>query len=283
MIFETDGMRLVAVRHMFNGPCNDLLVCQDTASPLRPYYTLLVVTDSACAKQFLHIISSSEKPGNPDYQSCLRIFSQNEFLCFLFPYRAQRRLSAFAESQLNASRRRETMAVNLVMECLETPFPYPFLYLILVQDNVNLLADDKVYFTPFVDLAELDENKDEASCVDVCARLLLQHLDDDSQRSLKTLVLLRKKLTRSSYQSFPELYKDIRLAMLPDGQTSIFARIRRAWHQNKKRLFNVLLVIFLITIVLAILILLGQLIFGDVVLFSMLENKFRTIGTEILG
>ena len=59
--------------------------------------------------------------------------------------------------------------------------------------------------------------------------------------------------------------------------------LRGAWRRNSDRLFKILLVIFAVLILVALITLLGQLIFGDSILFRLFENKFRVIGTEKLG
>lgn len=282
MIYETGEMRLEVVGEIFRGSVNDVLVCKDINSAAQTVYTLISVHDSESVKKILRIFSNDPRTANePPY---LLRFAHNEEMCFLFPYRAQRKLTSFAAGQTDSVYRREKIAISLVMECLSTSFPFPFLYLILKQKNIHLNQDDSVYFTPELDLAELDENKNESTCVSRCAGILLAILAPHSKgRKPSTgYELIRKKRLKKGYSGFSELYHDVRLTATEAKKPSLSARLKAFWSRNKDFIFRLLLFICGILMTAAAILLISQLLFGDVPLLRLFGNSFKEIGTENL-
>ena len=157
MVYHADDMILSPVREILRGPVYDVLVCQDLRSSSRACYLLLAVHDRETAKRLLMVLQDSER-GSGEEKPFLKMFTENELLCLLFPYRPDRRLDRFAQGQLVTPQSRERVCVNLVMECLSVPLPYPLLYLALEKENVHLLQDDGVYFTYSFDLSRMDES-----------------------------------------------------------------------------------------------------------------------------
>lgn len=282
MIYDTGEMRLKTVAEIFRGTVNDVLVCQDLNSSIGAKYTVLSVHDSDCAKKLLRIFAQSERAmEKPPF---IARFAHNEQLCFVFPYRPDRRLSSFAAGQTDSIYRREKIAVSLVMECLSTTFPYPFLYLILKQKNIHLNQDDTVYFTPDFDLSKLDENKNEAACVSRCAGILLNILADPSGRKNRSAGyrLIKKKRMNKGYSGFSELYRDIRITATPAKNPGIKARLSGFWNRNKDDIFHLLLVICGCLMAIAGIFLISQIIFGDIPLLRLFGQPFKEIGTENL-
>lgn len=282
MIYEVDGMKLEVVGEIFRGSVNSVVVCKDLNSSVTAQYTVLSIHDSETIKKALRIFAEDERCSEqPPY---LMRFSQNEELCFLFPYRPERKLFAFAAGQTDSVNAREEIAVAIVMECLSTTFPYPFLYLIIKQKNIHLNQDNSVYFTPHFDLSELDEEKDEAACVSRCAGVLLGILES-RQRGKKRSVshdLIRKKRAKKGYTSFPELYRDIRLTASSSEKPKLKSKLKAFWKNNKDIVFRLLLIFCGILMIAAGVLLISQLIFGDIPLLRLVGNPFKEIGTEDL-
>ncbi len=282
MVYHADNMVLASIQEIFRGPVNDVIVVENLRSTLKERYTLIVVKDRDCAKRLLAILQNSEKESagkNP----CLKMFAENEFLCFLFEYRPERKLERFAPGQLLNPFLQEKVCVNIVMECLSVALPYPLLYLILDQGNVQLEKDNSVYFTYTLDLSQLNEAKNEAACTDRCVDILLQLLQYNSRKRLKSFELLRKKADRKAYRMFPELYRDIRLSAIPEKKLPFTRRVKNFWLRNKDTFFRILLVLCTITVIVALLMLISQLVFGSIPFFRIFENSFGNIGTENLG
>lgn len=283
MIYRTDGMVLSGIRKVFHGALNDVEVCEDTASPARTRYTLLSVMDRNCAKTLLKVFDSSQKRGPNGEPPYLKIFSSGETLCFLFEYRAERRLASFGAGQLTSAVLRELISVNLIMACLTSSLPYPLLYLALAPENIHLAMDNSIYLTPYFDLSQMDPSKMEAQCTDRCVEVLLDVLESGSGKKLKSFELLRKKAQKNAYRNFPELYRDVRLTAVPVQKNSFAARARGWWKRNKDRVFRILLVLCVVSAILALVIFVFQLFFKDVPFFRLFEHSFDKIGTERLN
>ena len=282
MVYETGNMILSPIWEAFCGPVNDVVVCRDLRSPVGMRYTLLVVHDRACVRQMLAVFDQSDRTLPQGQSPYLFRFAQGDDLCFVFEYREERKLSAFAAGQMTTPILRETVAVNLVMECLSSPLPYPLLQLVLTQDCVQIEKDCSVYFTPLVDLSELDPAAGEAECTACCAQLLLSILEPQGRRRLKSYELIRKKSAKRAYSGLPELYHDVKVTSVPLEKQGWRNRLKAFWLRNKDRVFRLLLVLCVIAVICALVLLISQLIFGDIPLLRLFEPSFEVIGTETL-
>lgn len=284
LIYHAGNMALDPIAEIFRGPVNDVLICRDANAPASMRYLLWVIHDRACVKQLLPVFESAEGSSLTGEPAYLLRFTQNDLLCYVFPYREERRLAAFAPGQMINPVIRERICVNLVIECLSSSLPYPLLYLLLRQECIHLEKDNSVFFLPTLDLSELDPEKGEADCVAVCAQILLGLLEGGGRRrrQLKSYELIRKKLTKCAYSGFPELYHDIKLTAIPEHKLGWRARLKGFWIRNKDRIFKILLVLCIIMVILALIFALSQLILGDIPLLRLFERAFEVIGTETL-
>lgn len=285
MVYYAQGMELEVISQVFHGSANDVAVCRDRLSASGTLYTLLAVHDRACARKMLAVMEDSQRTGE---SPCLLRFSQNETMLFLFPYREERKFSAFAAGQMTSPEAGESICINLVMECLSTGLPWPLLYLVLEQDCVQIAKDNTVYFTMILDLKDLEPARTEKNCVSSCARLLLDLLAGPvaggrrRRKKLKSFELIQKKTRKNAYTGFPELYQDIKVTALPTVKPSLKKRARIFWQNNWDRLFQLLLVLCILLVIAAVVILVSQLIFGDVPLLRLFRHAFDVIGTENL-
>ena len=286
MVYSCERMELEVVSELFRGSVNDVAVCRNRLSPAGALYTLLIVHDRACARTMLQVMETGERSGE---SPCITYMTQNEKMIFVFPYREERKFSAFARGQAATHGAAESIGINLVMACLSSGLPWPLLYLALEQDCVQISRENSVYFTPNLDLKDLDPAKNERRCVSACARLLLELLDTSDgkkggrrNKQLKSHELIRKKSAKNAYGGFPELYQDIKLAALPAEKAGMKSRIKGIWRRNRDRLFRVLLVICILLVVLALAMLATQLIFGDIPWLRLFRHTFDVIGTENL-
>ena len=288
MIYYPDGMELEEGSVVFQGSVNDVIICRDRRSAAGTLYTLLSVHDRDCARKMLQVMENRRDEGQ---SPCLFQFSQNETLLFAFPYREPRKFSDFARGQLTSARVSESICVNLVMECLSSPLPWPLLYLVLEQDGVQITKENAVYFDIAVDLRELKPELTEKQCVSSCARLLLELLSAPvvtgrrgrgRRKPLKSFELIRKKSGRGAYNMFPELYHDIKLTALPGRRTSLKKRAAGAWNRNRDILFRILLAVCILLLLCAAIMVVSQIIFGDIPLLRLFQNCFDVIGTENL-
>lgn len=286
MIYYAQNMELEVISRVFCGSVNDVAVCRNRLSASGTPYTLLAVHDRECARRLLTVLDECPRSGE---SSCLMRFSQNETMLFLFPYREERKFSAFAAGQMTSLEAGEAICISLVMECLSANLPWPLLYLVLEQDCVQIAKDNTIYFTMILDLKDLEPARTERNCVSSCARLLLDLLAGPvagggrrRRRKLKSFELIRKKTAKNAYTGFPELYQDIKLTALPQVKSSLRSRFSIFWRNNRDRLFRILLFLCVLLAAAAAVILVSQLIFGDVPLLRLFRHTFDVIGTENL-
>lgn len=278
MIYQHGELMLETVGVGLRGTVNNVFLCRDIGSPLGTLYTLVVVFDRVCAKRMTALMEAPRadlREGKP----YLATFTNNEELCYLFPYRPDRRIATFAEGQLLTNHLKETCCINVMMECLSTLLPHPLLYLVLLQNDLHMEKDGTVYFSYCFDLSQLNAGNDEQACTTLCAQRMLELLATNKRKKLKSYLLLQKRSTNSSYTCFPELYRDIRITAVDPKKENWMKRIRSYLGRNKDNLFRVLLTISVIMVVLMLLIVVSQALFGDVPIFRLFKNAFEVIGT----
>ncbi|MBQ3497088.1 MAG: hypothetical protein IJA73_03070 [Oscillospiraceae bacterium] len=280
MVYYADGKELEVISTVFCGSVNDAYICRNRTSASGALYTLLVVRDRECAKKML-LLCGTDGAG-----AWLWHFAQNEELIFVFPFREERKFSAFARGQAVSAEVAENICVNLVMECLSADLPWPLLYLVLEQDGVQIAKDNTVYFTMCLDLAALDTERTERNCVSSCARLMMELLGGAGaprKRSrVRSFELIAKKSAKNAYGAFPELYRDIKLTAIPEERATLLDRARGAWRRNRDRLFRVLLVLCGVLAAIALAALATQMIYGEIPWLRVFQNTFDVIGTENL-
>ncbi|MEF9972143.1 MAG: hypothetical protein RR731_07520, partial [Oscillospiraceae bacterium] len=264
MIYYFENMMLEVVSTLLHADNNDVLVAADLNSADSAQYTLLVIRDSDCKKKLLSVLDASE--GKAPYQFC---FARNNELIYGLPYRAERKFSSFSRAQRSSPAVAEKICLNLIMECVSSEIPQPLLYLVLTQDSVNISKDNGIFFTPVLDLSLLDETITERECTVFCARMILDLLEGRSKKKLKSCELIRKKCRSNSYSAFSELYRDIRLTAIPEQKTGFKAKIRGVWRRNRDRIFHIFLWLCVLVVIVALIMLISQLIFGDIPLLRL--------------
>lgn len=285
MVYYPEGMELEVVSEVFRGSVNDVLICRDHLSAAGTLYTVLAVHDRDCARDMLRVLESSERGGEPVYT--IR-FTQNETLLFALPYREERKFSTFAAGQITSNIVSEKICVNLVMECLSCSLPWPLLYLVLRQDQIHITKDNTVYFGHMLDLKNLQPEITERDCIVQCAKRLMTLLSTPvagkrrSRKQLKSYQLIYKKIDKKVYNVFPELYQDIKLTALPVRKVSLKHRLMGIWNRNRDTWFKILVVLCVLLVSVTAVMLVSQLIFGDIPLLRLFRNGFDVIGTENL-
>lgn len=278
MTYSTDDMELQVIATCLAGSVNDVVVCRNLRSSIDERYTLLVVHDRSCVKELLAILDSAgtERP----YLFC---FAQNEAMIFAFPYRTERKFSTFAHGQILTPSTGEAICVNLIMACISSHFPPPLLYLILTQDNLHITKENDIYFSQILDLSLLDASKTETDCTVRCAEIIIELLGSVTKKRLRSHELVRRKCRNRSYSYFTELYRDIRLTAIPEKQLGIKDRLRGLWLRSRDKLFRLLLVICVFAAVAALIMLISQIVSGDIPLLRLFKHCFDIIGTEHLN
>jgi hypothetical protein len=108
---------------------------------------------------------------------------------------------------------------------------------------------------------------------------LLSRVTDETTVSY---TLLKKKTGRGGYFKFIDLYKDIQAATVTIEKKKLWVRIKQFFSRNRERIFRTIVVISLIAALIALVMLLSQMFFGDIPLYRLFVNTFKKIGTESL-
>jgi hypothetical protein len=280
MIFESAKQRLSVVKTSLNSEVNDVYICRDLRSSANDLYTVIAVHEHLLVKQLLSILQDIPS-GSTD--SIVDTFSfQGDFI-MVFPYKNARPLKMFYMGDAYPLTRCEDIALNILIACIGTGLPRQLLYLILSQGLVNIGSDDEIYFGYEIDLKDFDVNIGEKECVYECAGILLKILEPQSSDKTISYQLLTRKMANDSYARFSELYRDIRIAAVPKRKRGLRARIRDLFMRNRDTLFAILLRVAIVLTVIALLSLISQILFGDVLWLAFLYNHFKIIGTENLA
>lgn len=254
-------------------------------------YTLVVVKEHETVKTLMEVLSRgrekselllSEKDGGMSDGVLVESFTHGRSYVMVFPYRQERPLESFFVGEAYSLSRCEDICTNLMLTCISCALPYPLLYLILEQGLVNLSRDDSIFLSYGLDLTKLDETKTERDCAVRCADIMLKVLETKSDQKNISYELLSKKSANNSYSRFTELYRDLRIAATPVRKTRILIKIKSFFYRNADRLFGILFWVCLILAIVALVLLLTHLVWGDVPFLRIFFNSFKKIGTESL-
>ncbi|MDR2163243.1 MAG: hypothetical protein LBO70_04795 [Clostridiales Family XIII bacterium] len=276
----TGGMTLKRVSLILQTEVNAVWGCRDFSAVGRPYYTLLVVTNRRIARDMVSVFALSEK--ETERPAYLHSFLWGEDICYLFPYRRERRLVDFVTGQTTTPAVSEQICVNLLLAGMESLLPYPLLFLTFRQGMVHIENDNSVYLTPYLNLTDLDLSISESDCVVACAQIMLDILGASKGKQLKSRRLLSKKVQREAYAHFSEVYHDFNITISSGKKKPLLKRFTEFFSERKDRIFRFILVISVICFIVAIIMLLNYLIFGDFAISKLFGHGLDTIGTEDL-
>ncbi len=280
MIFESSKARLSVVKVSLKNEINDVYVCRDIRSSAKTLYTVIAVHDHTIVKQILNMLQETA------YSKSDRIIdtftSEGDFV-MVFPYQQERLLDKFYMGKSYPITRCEDIAMNMLIACIGSHLPWSLLYLVLEQRRVNIASDDEIFLGYEIELADFDPDIGERNCVYSCAKIILDILEPQSSDKTISYQLLSRKVANSSYSRFSELYRDIRIAAVPKKKRGIIARLKNWFMRNRDRFFAILLRVSVVLAIIAILSLISQLIFGEVLWLAFLYNHFEIIGTENLA
>ncbi|MBQ7583423.1 MAG: hypothetical protein IJT24_02330 [Lachnospiraceae bacterium] len=243
-------------------------------------FTLVVVNDHATVKTLMEIASRNHRPSGEGVM--IESFTSGQSYVLVFPYRQERPLDRFFVGEAYTLSRCETICTNLLLTCISSGLGDPILYLILEQGLINLSKDDGIYLSYAADLTELDRTKTERDCAVKCADIMLSVLETKSDVKNISYELLSKKAANNSYSRFTELYRDLSIASAPVKKRKLLVRIKSFFYRNADRLFGILFWIALILGIVALVLLLTHLVWGDVPFLRIFFNSFKNIGTESL-
>ena len=280
MVYQVNGLALMPIREVYSGPDNDVLICEDMAEEKKNYYTVILIRNHDLAKKILQIFNTEEGAKGKAY---LDVFTQNEDFGMVFPYIKERLITEFYMEDQTSLETCESICINLIMECLSTPMPYPLLYIILMERQVYLRADASVQLGYPKDLTMIDEKIGEDECAVVCATILRDLLQAHADKKAASYELVSRKSKKGAYRKFKDLYFDIKMTSInPDVRNSKLQKAKAVARERSNVLFNILRFICIILIICAILCILSMLTKGKIPFLVFFSNHFKMIGTESL-
>ena len=278
MVYQSDKMTLNSVMKVFEGKVNDVEICADVVNGRSTYYTVLVIKDHYTVKKLLEIIEYS-----PEGKSCyVDMFADENGFCIVFDYVKERKLENFFMAGNLSLKDCEDISLSLVVQCMASKLPYPLLKLVIEQRQFNLMQDNSVALGYALDLETLDKDCDEASCVMKTALVVRDLLEEKLPKKNMGYKLLARKIPRRSYTNFRELYTDIKLAASTGAKRGLLWTIRNFFRKNDGKIFRIVLTISVILAILALIVLISRLVWGDVIFARLFFNTIRKIGTESL-
>ncbi|MCR5654476.1 MAG: hypothetical protein K6G07_02410 [Lachnospiraceae bacterium] len=272
-------MQLRTIQTISKSDVNEVRICENTSGGVRELYTVLVVFDHEVMHRFIDIYNhATYLQETPD----IRMYTEEGKFFIAYPYVAQRPLMDFYMGNTLSLRECEEICVNIIISCMTGNLPWPILYLVLKQRQFHLSKDKSVYLGYSIDLTELSGEIGEGQCTVECAKLLIELLEQKAVRRANSYVLLKRKTEKQTYEYFRDLYKDLRVAMVPIRRGGILLKIKLWFMRNKDTIFRVLLRVSIVLAIFVILTFLTNLIFGDVPWLRLFARGFEQIGLESL-
>lgn len=278
MTFKTEKRLLNVVSQVFASEINEVYICKDVKEPGNIYYTIILIKQRRIAGAIIKAFETgkTEAALYPEY------FSVQGSVGLVFPYESERPLAGFYMGSLCSAGECEAICRNLVIQCMVSEIPPQVLYLTLTQKNIGIQRDNRITFSWFLDLSRYDDSRTRQDCVRQCAEIILRLLEPFPREKAKSYMLIRKKTYKNGYKDFTELYRDLMLTAESEQKPEPGIKRKKIWEEKQELLFRLLLFLCIILILLTSIILLSQVISGEVRLFRLFINPFKKIGTETL-
>ncbi|MBR1860908.1 MAG: hypothetical protein IJ796_03475 [Lachnospiraceae bacterium] len=276
---QTGSNRYKTIQRISKSAANEVTVCRDENDNDGTLVTVLAVEDHNVMRRFIEIY---DKADYIEENTVLDMFSDEGRFFIVYPYVQERALKDFYMGNAMSLHECEETCVNLIIACMTSSLPWPVLYLVLKQREIQLARDNSITLSYRIDLTELDVNVGESQCAIECAKILTFMLESKARRKANSYVLLRKKTEKFSYGSFKELYKDVEIAAEPPRKNGFFASLKAWFSRNKTVLFRILLWTSIILAVFVLITFITNLIFGDVPWLRLFIRSFEKIGLESL-
>ena len=258
---------------------NEIRICSHYNNGNKELYTVIVVKDHNIMHSFIKAYDSAT---NLEEEPNVKTYMERGKFFIVYPYVPGRALVDFYMGKALTLMESEEICINLIIACMTSNIPWPVLYLILKQREINLAKDNTVYLGYKIDLSKLALDVGEAQCTVECARILLDILEEKKKGRANSYVLLKKKSERETYEYFRDLYKDVILSMERKKRRGIILRIKLWFARNKDTIFKVLMWVSLALFIFVILTFITNLIFGDVPWLRLFGRNFDKIGLESL-
>ena len=272
-------LRYKTLHRVKRSSVNEVTICEDIESGTGESVTVLAIEDHYTMRRFIEVY---DKADYIEQNTVLNMFTDEGKFFIVYPYVQERALEDFYMGNAMSLRECEDICVNLIIACMTCNLPWPILFLVLKQREIQLARDGAVSLSYRIDLTDLDPVIGEQGCALECARILTKLLEPKARSKANSYVLLRKKTEKNSYSSFKELYKDVEMAAEPERKRGIRTAIRAWFNRNKPVFFKILLWVSAILALFVIVTFLTNLFFGDAPWLRLFIRSFEKIGLESL-
>ena len=169
MTFESHNSSYTVVSTLFSGEANCCYMARLTDDMEGRSFTIIAVKDHDVIRD---LMEASSRINNITDSQLVDAFTHGNDYVLVFPYRQERPLARFFVGESMALSEIEEIGTNLLLSCISASLPYPMLYLLLEQGQINLAKDGGIFFTYVIDLRDLDLKRTERDCTVKCARIL---------------------------------------------------------------------------------------------------------------
>jgi hypothetical protein len=277
MTFESQKSSYTVVSALLDGEANCCYVARLTDDMGGRSFSIIAVKDHDAIRMLMEAESKIEDLKN---SQLVDAFSYGNDYILVFPYRQERPLSSFFVGESMTLSEIEDIGTNLLLACMTASLPFPILYLVLEQEQINLSKDGGIFLSFNIDLKYLDLKRTERDCTVKCAQILREMLSTKADEKNISYELLSRKSENNSYNTFTELYRDLRIAAMPVEKRGLLVRIKSFFHRNADLLFGILFWVCLILGIVALILLLSHVVWGNVPIIRWFINTFKIIGTE---
>jgi len=277
MTFESQKSSYTVVSTLLDGEANCCYVARLTDDMGGRSFSIIAVKDHDAIRMLMEAESKIEDLKN---SQLVDAFSYGNDYILVFPYRQERPLSSFFVGESMTLSEIEDIGTNLLLACMTVSLPFPILYLMLEQGQINLSKDGGIFLSFNIDLKYLDLKRTERDCTVKCAQILREMLSTKADEKNISYELLSRKSENNSYNTFTELYRDLRIAAMPVEKRGLLVRIKSFFHRNADLLFGILFWVCLILGIVALILLLSHVVWGNVPIIRWFINTFKIIGTE---
>lgn len=268
------------IGEIISNQTNEVCICEETGRQPALYRLLWIIKDRMLARTLLEVFH--EKNETPLY---LETFSLRENTVFVFPYHREHSVFRFWGGELLTQKEQEKIWRELVETCMTSDIPYAVLFQILRQRRLQIGSRGEVDFSYALDLRNFDAERGEADCANMCGEIILELMEMSKASDTKLKCVLQNKCQEEGYHSFIELFQDIKenaKAFKKRNGEEVSKKAAQIIKDHKGKAIKLLVVLCLILVVIALLLLASQFIYGEIPVLRLFENSFQTIGTENL-
>lgn len=268
------------IGEIISNQTNEVCICEKIGGQSKIYRLLWIIKDRMLARTLLEVFH--EKNETPLY---LESFSVKENTAFVFPYHKERSVFRFLGGELLTQKEQEKVWRGLVETCMASDIPYAILFQILRQRRLQIQPQGEIIFSYALDLRKFEAERGEADCANMCAEIILELMEMSKTSDTRLKHALQNKCAEEGYNSFVELFQDIKSnakAFKKRNGEKVRKKAGQVIKGHRGKAVKCFVGLCLILVVIALILLASQFIYGEIPVLRLFQNSFQTIGTENL-